>query len=477
MRVSDHYGIGKTQPTLEFVDVDIKRDTKVYLDPHALRHHPSPWASEWANILTAYFQKVVDAIRSGKGAEAKRLLKHLNEPNETRFGLSADRADGNAIGPVIGSKIYESLARSDAVKSGLLRDLEETALMIEGVRYDRISDIATNILRAKLLEYTQEMASKYSLPLVQDVYVGPVFDHKQGKWKTEYSSCLMADNRPLVLVPKSIVRRNLFFDPGEYYTHFILEELKDQETRSVNSSLVHMLKNGKRIVYKKDLRARNPDIKATNEQVTVSTPAVLDRYRSAKSAEADPPLSHEQISAISGSPPPDWDRLLADVTSIRPGKASATLYEKAIEPLLNALFYPELVDSKSQANIHEGRKRIDITFNNVASDRRGLFYWISKHYPSAKIMVECKNYKEDPENPELDQLSGRFGKHRGNFGLLVCRKIADKPLIANRCRDTALDHRGFICAIDDDDLRTLVADRRNGSVEFPLLKRMFDALI
>jgi hypothetical protein len=104
--------------------------------------------------------------------------------------------------------------------------------------------------------------------------------------------------------------------------------------------------------------------------------------------------------------------------------------------------------------------------------------------PAAHVYVECKNYTGDPGNPELDQLAGRFSPLRGQVGLLVCRTLTDKALFIQRCRDTALDRRGYCLPLDDDDVAQLVLDTTAGpapappsAIDFPLLKQRYDALI
>ncbi len=186
---------------------------------------------------------------------------------------------------------------------------------------------------------------------------------------------------------------------------------------------------------------------------------------------------HEALAANEGTPEPDWDALLNDVTSLPTGKATAGHYERAIESLLTALWYPSLSNPEMQAEIHDGRKRIDITYTNIATC--GFFHWLALHYRAPLIFVECKNYSEDPANPELDQLAGRFSRQRGQFGILVCRGIANKSLFAERCRDTALDDRGYIVYLDDSDLQSLIDDRRSGEspLEFGLLQTRFGELI
>ncbi len=83
------------------------------------------------------------------------------------------------------------------------------------------------------------------------------------------------------------------------------------------------------------------------------------------------------------------------------------------------------------------------------------------------------------DSPALDQLSGRFSPSRGQFGILVCRTLQNKDLFIQRCRDTALDDRGFIIPLDDDDLGVLVEERQSFSEPdfLPLLKERFDRLV
>ena len=137
-----------------------------------------------------------------------------------------------------------------------------------------------------------------------------------------------------------------------------------------------------------------------------------------------------------------------------------------------SLFFPD-----KQTPIHEGRKRIDITYVNMAQE--GFFYWLSQHFTAMNIFIECKNYGNEVANPELDQLAGRFGPSRGQVGFLVCRQFENKELFWKRCIDTAKDQRGFIIPLDDDDLTELVAaiTGEQSEGEFEFFKQRFDMLI
>ena len=147
MRVSEHYNLGRTQPTLEFLDVDIHGDTRVFIDPRAIRSIQSTWGRTCVTGLQSFFDTVIQAIRDGDDEYAQQLLSSLREPNETRLGLSRGRPRGRGMGYGLAERVWERFSQSRAVESGLIEDLEDTALFVEGVGFDLVSDITTNIIR------------------------------------------------------------------------------------------------------------------------------------------------------------------------------------------------------------------------------------------------------------------------------------------------------------------------------------------
>jgi len=476
MRISDYYKLKRTQPNLDFVDVDINRDLPVFIDPHAIRFMDSAWTQECVANIQNYFKTVLDAIHDGNKAHAIRLLNVLREPNETHLGLSRGVSQGKALGPISSQSVWESLSHSEAVKSGLLEDLEDTILMIYGISSDIVSDITTNIIRGSLIKYTQQMADYYEIPLIDGVYPGPIWDSLNKQWLTLLTRLPIAENKKLLLVPKMIVRRRMEYNVDDYYTNYLLDQLRVNELNA-NTELVHLLKNGVRRVTSKDLKAKYGTGKSAIVRLTMENPEVLARYRNDMKAIVNPPLDHSEFSDVESTALPDWEELLRNVISIVPGNKEAIAYEKAIEAFFTTIFYPSLTNPIAQVKIHKGRKRIDISYTNIASN--GFFKWLSMHFPSPNIFIECKNYSGEIGNPELDQLSGRFSPSRGTVGILVCRSFDDKNLFLERCRDTAIDQRGYIIVLDDSDLKALVVDREktSGNQDFSLIKNQFDNLI
>jgi hypothetical protein len=371
--------------------------------------------------------------------------------------------------------VWAALTKSKASKTGLLKDIEDACLFIEGIGPDRISDAVCNIIRGPLIQYTQDMCKYYGIQLTHDVDSGPIWDPQTGLWQDALVQLPVTPFGKLLLVPKAAVRHRLVYDATTYYTHYLLPAMQASE-KSLNSSLVHVLKDGRKRVTKKSLRNKYGVDKLAIVDQTLRHPDVLKQYRDS-TKKGSRPITHQQLAEIENIPPPNFSGLLSAVTSVKPGKLGATDYENAIEKLLSALFFPSLSSPQKQHEIHGGRKRIDITYvNNPVG---GFFLWVSTHYPSAHIFVECKNYGKEIGNPEFDQLSGRFSPSRGQVGLLVCRSVEDSDKVAASCLDTANDGRGWIVVLTDDDLKQLVQDyvSTDGSSSYPLLRAKFSKLV
>jgi len=476
-RVSTYFKLDRKQPSLDFVDVSIRDDARVFIDPRALRMLPSLWGQHCVSLVQSFFNALLAAIKENNESVGTTLLSGLHEPNETHLGLSRGRSQGRALGAGLAKNLWKALRDSEAAKSGLLEDLEDTILLIEGISNDVISDVTTNIIRRPLIEYTQRMCTQYGIPMEDGVDSGALWDSGTQTWSNSLLQLPVTKHGKLLLVPKAIVRRRMEYDEQEYYRNYILPYLMDAELNA-NTQLVRLLKNGRRRVCKKDVAEKYGGGKRMVLEKTLRHPEILDDYRQTKRKAPRIPLGHyDMADSEIGGETPDWDGLIKAVTELPTGKADASRYENAIERLLTALFYPSLADPVIQHEIHDGRKRIDITYTNMA--RHGFFQWVSMHYPAPHIFVECKNYGTDVANPELDQISGRFSPSRGRVGILVCRAFTDKRLFFARCQDTAHDDRGYVVALDDSDLLELVnAHKQNDmNMEFALLKQRFDGLI
>ncbi|MDT0341904.1 hypothetical protein [Streptomyces litchfieldiae] len=457
MRVSEYYNLGRSQGTLDFVDVDTVNDVRVYIDPSTIRHLADDWGRECIIMLTTFFDSVLDSVKVGDKSRTTYLLGNLGEPNETHLGISRGKSAGRGFGKQMSVEFAAKLAQSKAAQTGLIEDLEDTAFFLDRVDKDIISDITTNIIRGPLITYTQQMAGVHGIRLFDGISSGPVWNPRSLEWEQGYTQLPVADGEKLLLVPKVIVRRDMHLSRNDYYRNYLAPTLQAEEESNLESKLVRILKDGRRKVTKEDIRKEYGSSKPAVTRETLKRPSVYAHYRDTKKSIAPTPISHRELSEVGNTPLPDYEALLQAVLETPPGKADAGKYHSNVEALMTALFYPSLSMPEMEEEIHEGRKRIDISYTNNAVD--GFFRFLTRHkIPSKYVFIECKNYGHDVTNPELDQLSSRFSPLRGQFGILACRSFADKSRFLTRCRDTALDYRGYVIALDDGDLTQIVAD-------------------
>ena len=357
---SQYFRLNKSQHELDFVDVPVNDgDIPLFIDPFGISKRTDRWSVQCHNLIVAFFQSVIDHIRSGEDRKAIYMLFGLREPNQTRFGLSiGNKPRGRGIGRDQANSLHRALTESSAVKTGFLRDLEDCELLIEGISRDKISDISTNIIREKLIEYTRHQCILFAVPMHQ-APSGLIWNSQQNKWGSHYESLPVCHGRNVVLIPKAIARYDLEFSHQEYYQHFVLNFLQSEHLNA-NSSLVRVLKDGtRREPTKKSLKTLHPLSKRYLYNFSREHPEVLDRYRKSKTY-ALREITNEDINRVSEQDEFfDWGLLKEEFKKIPIGNEGASEFHNHIKGVLTAIFYPFLINPVKETEIHEGRKRID----------------------------------------------------------------------------------------------------------------------
>jgi hypothetical protein len=455
-RFSDHYKIHKPQSQLDFVDIPLDTDVSLYVDPYALSVSGNDWLRECGNIVVNFFEYFLMAIQRQDDSKVMNLISNLHEPNDTHLGLSLGRPSGRGWGGKQGHLLYETLKNSTAVKSGTLKDLSDIELLIPGIGSDKISDLAINVLRGEFVAYTEEQCQLFNVP-TERINSGLYWDYEAKQWASRYADLPVYRDERIILIPKAAVRSRLVPDYEEFYTRFVLDFLSAEHIKA-NDSLVTLLKNGTSRVYKTDLKNKYKLSKEFLFNFTQSHPEVLEAYKKTLPEKAKP-LEDRGIEFRQQTPRNITEQTVK-LAEIPTGNDHANAYHEMILGILTEIFYPWLTHPVKEQQVDEGRKRIDIFYNNSAGD--GFFSRLAHvhkiHCPY--VSVECKNYSEDPKNPELDQLIGRFSRKRGRFGLLVCRKIEDQQKLLKRLQDVVNNTEGIIIVLDDSDITVMLQLKR-----------------
>lgn len=281
MNFTQHFGLTTDPTKLDFVDIDLTKDNLEFIDPWLIKDLESEFGYVCSEYLQTYFDELIDSIRSGNEKRATELLDNLHEVNWTRFGYSAVGMRGKAIASEHAEQIYQALKTSRAVKTGLLKDIEDTALLIPGIGKDKISDIVTNICLPLLVEYTIEQAKLHNIP-VQPVGKFMTWNPTDARWQEGDEFQLpVHDGVPILLVPKVITNIEMAINGSDYYYKYVLPFEQERHLNDPTSGLCTILKTtGKRKAPSKQaLKKIVPYSNSTIITYVNEQPQLLEQYK------------------------------------------------------------------------------------------------------------------------------------------------------------------------------------------------------
>jgi len=451
-KFSEYFGLNINQDKIEFLDIYANNDIPLFLDPYGISAMNSKWSQDCENNIATYFQYLIDSIRNGDKKTVLKLLNALHEVDEIALGYSLGSPSGRGIGPLQASQIKDAFENSEAAKSGDIKDIADCAILIPGINRDKISDITANILKRQLIEFTQKICEKYSIP-IQRVAINNTFDFGRFDFVSYYSELPVINGKAKILLPISGVRQDPELSRDKYYRNFVLEFLRAEHCHA-GDSLSTVLKNGSVIVRIGDLKEKYPINTDFLYKFSKEHPQILEKFKTELRRTANKkgtrPVLNPLVKVLTG-----FERIKI-LSEVKPGNDDATNFHKISYNNLIYIFGNRLTNPNREREINEGRKRIDIVFDN--NDNIGFFSILNNlhHIQCPKILIECKNYGHEVGNPEIDQLLARFNNQRGKFGLLLCRSISDRKKLIQRCKDAMYGNNGIIIVLDDSDISVLI---------------------
>lgn len=462
-KISEMFGISRSQNELDFVDIDISTDKQLFVDPYQLSKYSSPFAIEANKRINSFFTYLIELLIAKKYDKAFEIFSHVGEINETCLGMSKGKPTGRGIGQKNTEAIFKELIKSDAVKLKQMNSLEDLRLFVRGVDRDKISDMTSNIIKDLLIEYTQQQCELHNITLTPNTPSGLYWDYKTRSWRNCFTDMLVIEGKKYLLVPKLAVSYSNRYSSGVLYNEFSLTYLQEENIRN-KTSLVQFRKekNGYKepFVTKKSIKKvheeeiKKDELKDWLSNFIDANPKVFSNFKN-ETYKKEKNVNWEEDRAKIAK------YLIDELQKIQKGSEEASKYHNTIICILEFIFFPHICNPSKECEIHEGRKRIDIVYDN--SSQKGFFFDLMAKFniPANFIIVECKNYSKNVNNPELDQLSGRFSIRRGQFGLMLCRDVDDMKILLKRCSDTYYDDRGLIIPLVDEDLIKILKDISN----------------
>lgn len=436
----DAFGLSLNQREVDFVVPRLDSDIRLCIDPFLLYKSNRDYLRDAHGLLLTLFTEAFDAFRKGDEARARELID-FPEVVEIRFGYAQGSIRGSGMGPTFSGIVMETLRNSPHLVERGLRHVEELQLFSVGIAQDRISDLAANVLRSFLLDYTRQQAEMWDIPVEEGVPVEHIWDPDLGRWRDSYETLPVDPETKtgILLVPRWIVRGLPWINYDDYLRNDLSTFLRARlGPRRGNSAIP----------------------KARAVEITHQHLDLVDKYVDRKESEgaaARPDVPPLLLTA----PDPEGTQLLDELGSLDPGHAGAHEYQRLVLRLLNSLLEPELVDGEEQVRTVSGVEIRDLVYSNN-SDMPFLRFLLNNH-GNLLVVFECKNV-EGVDADDINQLANYLGDPMGYCGFICCRNpVGDRMLAKARATYNKGSPHRAILFLTDDDFRIMMEMKRGGS--------------
>jgi len=225
MKLSEKFDLKVTQLELDFIDIDLDKDCPLYIDPFLIANINCQWAIQTDRVIKNFFNEFKLQILNNEYDRAEELLQFMAEPKETCLGISKKGTmNGRGVGKLNAKGILEKIVESNAIEKGLLKNIEDITIFVDDIDRDKLSDMVTNIIRKKLIEYTQSQCKLWNIELVEADTL-PYWNPVDSRWVYSSENLLVIDKtREILLVPKSIVSAISIYDISKYKWNFVVEQ-------------------------------------------------------------------------------------------------------------------------------------------------------------------------------------------------------------------------------------------------------------
>jgi hypothetical protein len=242
MRFSEAFNIQRGE-TDDWFDPHLTIDTRLFIDPLLLLELGGDWAGVHDELIE-HFVHCYGLIAKATGpkslsAQAARRLLTFPEPFELGLGYTALGTDGAGSGDRFAGRMADGIAV--AISAGLdnPEHIEEIGILNEGIGADRVSDATANVLKAKLISYTQDVANRHNLELVSQKVRHARVNLAVGRWVDE--EVLLPKNpetgKPIILVPQALLNDLPTLNADDWFDSHLNEDIRLQLNLTVGAQV------------------------------------------------------------------------------------------------------------------------------------------------------------------------------------------------------------------------------------------------
>lgn len=186
---------------IDFLDVDVDSDTKMFLDPYLILTDTSPENEKFKILIESFFTKVTSDYYNQK--EISYLFKHFHEIKENRLGMSSlGSIQGNGTGTILSEELEAEVEKYLTLFPQSFTTFDELSVFIKGISNDRISDMTTAICLKELIQFTKKQLIKHQIHVAEAKRKFYVWDNNSEKWCYQEFTLPLINGNCLILIPK-----------------------------------------------------------------------------------------------------------------------------------------------------------------------------------------------------------------------------------------------------------------------------------
>ncbi|PCC26631.1 hypothetical protein CIK75_02095 [Glutamicibacter sp. BW78] len=231
MRFSEQFGVERTEQD-DWFDPHLTVDTKLFIDPILLLEAGGEWAAAHSELI-AHFVHCYKLVAKATGttsvsAKAARRLLTFPEPYELGLGYTAVGTRGSGSGDQFAARMADGIAV--AIAAGLTQPehIEEIGILNEGVGADRISDATANVIKSRLITYTQEIAKRHGIALERHKVQHARVTLDSARWHDEEVDLPTNPDsgRPLILVPNFLLNKLPTLNAEDWFSSHLNDDIR-----------------------------------------------------------------------------------------------------------------------------------------------------------------------------------------------------------------------------------------------------------
>lgn len=212
MLFSEQFGI-KCMGDEEWFDPILHQDTLLFIDPFSVFKSDDNLFHDSYSEMMYFFQQAFEMIAHSGGTKSHLSYKKAEsmlvfpEVNAICLGYSKTQ-QGAGTGPKWAKTLTFNISRIIAKGVTHISHFEELGIFCEGIGPDRLSDMTANLLKNRLITYTQRICNLHGVPMQSKRVQHAYFDYEYKRWcSSEYLLPVnpYKQNAPIILVPKSFL--------------------------------------------------------------------------------------------------------------------------------------------------------------------------------------------------------------------------------------------------------------------------------